>query len=97
MAPNMKTMVTVLNFDQENIQLYINELTMWQLVTEVEKKKQSPLVWMSLPKTNPSNIKKSISDSIGMDDLGKEHGIDRLIKALKDAFLDEEEIETFSK
>ena len=28
------TMLTVPDFDHENIQLYIQELTMWQLVTD---------------------------------------------------------------
>ena len=55
----IKTTVRVPEFDRENIQMYIDELTMWSLVTEVDKKKQGQLVWMSLPKDDLSNIKHS--------------------------------------
>ena len=34
----IKTTVKVPEFDRENIQMYIDELTMWALVTEVDKK-----------------------------------------------------------
>ena len=93
----IKTMVRVPEFDRENIQMYLDELTMWALVTEVEKKKQGPLVWMSLPKNDPSNIKQFINDSIGVTDLSKDDGIDKLIEAMKKAFKEEGEIEAFSK
>ena len=53
---SVKATVRVPEFDRENIQMYIDELMMWQFATEVEKKKQGPLVWMSLPKNDPSNI-----------------------------------------
>ena len=93
----IKTTVKVPEFDRENIQMYIDELTMWALVTEVDKKKQGPLVWMSLPKDDPSNIKQFINDSIGVADLNKDDGIDKLIQAMKKAFQDESEIEAFTK
>ena len=93
----IKTTVRVPEFDRENIQMYIDELTMWALVTEVDKKKQGPLVWMSLPKNDPSNIKQFINDSIGVADLSKDDGIDKLIQAMKKAFQEEGEIEAFTK
>ena len=93
----IKTTVRVPEFDRENIQMYIDELTMWALVTEVDKKKQGPLVWMSLPKNDPSNIKQFINDSIGVADLNKDDGIDKLIQAMKKAFQEEGEIEAFTK
>ena len=77
--------------------MYLDELTMWTIVTEVEKKKQGPLVWMSLPKNEPSNIKQFINDSIGVADLNKDDGIDKLIEAMKKAFQQEGEIEAFAK
>ena len=77
--------------------MYLDELSMWTIVTEVEKKKQGPLVWMSLPKNEPSNIKQFINDSIGIEDLNKDDGIDKLIAAMKKAFQQEGEIEVFSK
>ena len=81
----VKTTVKVPEFDRENIQMYIDELLMWQFVTDVDKKKQGPLVWMSLPKDEPSNIKQFINDSIGIDNLSKDDGIDKLIEAMKKA------------
>ena len=93
----VKTTVGMPEFDRENIQMYIDELMMWQFVSEVEKKKQGPLVWMSLPKNDPSNIKQSISDSIGIADLSKDDGMDKLITAMKKAFQEEGEIEAFTK
>ena len=62
----VKTTVKVPEFDRENIQMYLDELAMWTIVTEVEKKKQGPLVWMSLPKNEPSNIKQFINDRISL-------------------------------
>ena len=70
---------------------------MWALVTEVEKKKQSPLVWMSFSRNNLSNIKQFINDSVGVTDLNKDDGITKLIEAMKKAFKEEGEIEVFSK
>merc|ERR1711890_182954 len=48
-------------------------------------------------KNDPSNIKQFINDSIGVTDLSKDDGIDKLIEALKKAFQEEGEIEAFSK
>merc|ERR1711895_161025 len=52
---------------------------------------------MSLPKNDPSNIKQFLNDSIGVEDLGKDDGIDKLIEAMKKAFQEEGEIEAFTK
>ena len=52
---------------------------MWALVTEVEKKKQGPLVRVSLPNNDTSNIKQFINNSIGVTDLDKDHEITKLI------------------
>ena len=93
----IKTTSKVPKFDREKIQMYIDkELTMWAPVTEVGKKKQGPLVWMSLPKNDLSNIKPFIYEIIGVADLNKENGIDNLIQAMKKAF-QEGEIEAFIK
>merc|ERR1712059_185899 len=94
---NVKMSVKIPEFNRENIHIYMNELKMWQFVTEVEKKKQGPLVWMSLPINDPSNIKQAINDIIGMDDLGIEDGMDKVIKLLKKTFQQEKEIEAFTK
>ena len=63
------------------------------LVSQVEKKKQGPLVWMSLPKNEPSNIKQFINNSIRIEDLHKDDGIKKIIAVLKKAFQEEAEID----
>ena len=52
---------------------------------------------MSLPKNDLSNIKQFINDSIGVADLNKDEGKDKLIQAMKKAFQEEGEIEAFTK
>ena len=84
-------------FNKDNIQLYVNELEMWQLLTELEKKKHILTVWISLPNDDPSNIKQSISNSIRIENLSQEDGMDKLIVAMKEAFQKEDEIEAFLK
>ena len=49
------------------------------LVSQVEKKKQGPIVWMSLPKNDPNNIKQFISNSIKNKDLNKDDCIEKLV------------------
>ena len=93
----IKTKVKVPEFDQNNFQMYLDKLSMWAIVTDVKKKKQGLLVWMSLPKNDPSNIKQFINHSIRVEDLNKDDGITKLINAMKKAFKEENEIEVFMK
>jgi hypothetical protein len=93
----VRATVRVPKFKRESIQMYLDELKVWKMVTDVEKKKQGLLVWLSLPTDEPSNIKQFINDSIGPDDLAKDDGIDKLIAAMKEAFEQEGEIEAFTK
>ena len=60
---NVKTSVGVPKFNKGNINIYMNELRMWQFMTEVEKKKQGPLVWSSLPSNDSCNIKRRLITS----------------------------------
>ena len=86
---NVKILVNIPTFDRENIHIYINKLRMWQFVAGVEKKKQGPLVWMSIPINDLSNIKQAINNIIGMDDLSKEDGMDKVFDLLKKMFQEE--------
>ena len=62
---DVQTAVQMPKFDRDNIQLYVNDLETWLFLTELNKKKQALVIWMSLPNDDPSNIKQSITNSIG--------------------------------
>ena len=79
MEVQIDTVVKVPEYDSNNIQMYIEELMMWMLIMSVEKKKQGPIVWMSLPKNDPNNIKQFISNSIKNKDLNKDDCIEKLV------------------
>ena len=91
----VKTTVKLPEFDSENINMYIDELEMWQMVSEVDKKKQALLVWLTLPKDHPSNLKQFIHDSIGKEGLNADDGMEKLVNAMKKCFAHETEIEAF--
>ena len=44
-------------FDKRKIQIYLNELRVWQTVTKLEKNKRGPMVWLKLLKEGSRNIK----------------------------------------
>ena len=84
-------------FEKDDIQMYINKLKMWQFITEVDKKKQAPMIWMSLPKNDSSNIKELVNNSIGFKDLAKDDRMDKQVALFKKAFQQEEELEAFTE
>jgi len=88
MTTYVDTFVNIPKFDFKN-DFYINDLKMWQFLTEVEKKKQGLLVWRSLP-TN--DVKHAINDVIGMDELSKDDCMDKLLQLLEKMFQQEKEI-----
>ena len=92
MEAQIETVNGVRKFDSNNIQMYIDELMGWMLVMQVENK-QGLMVWMSLPKNEPSNIKQFINNSIRIEDLHKDDGIKKIIAVLKKAFQEEAEID----
>ena len=53
---------------------------------ELAKAKQGIVLWLALPRDMPSNIKESISASVGMDKLKKETGINKFVAAMNKAF-----------
>jgi len=98
---NAKISVDLPTFNREKIHIYIKELKMWSFITTVEKK-QGFLVWMSLPM---NNVKKAINNEIGMDDLCKDDGMDKILRLLRmiwrekeyGAFLRQEEVKDFEQ
>ena len=52
-----KTLIRVPEFRKDNIQGYIDVLRMWQFITDMDKTKQAPVVWITLPEEDSSNIR----------------------------------------
>ena len=76
-------------FNREYIHIYVNELKAWQIVTEVEKNKQGPMVWMSLPDNESSDIKLLIYNRIGVEGLFNDDRLDKVIDLMKETFRQE--------
>ena len=64
----VKTMIRVPEFRKDNIQGYIDALRTWQFVTDMDKKKQALVVWMTLPEYS-SNIRDLVTNSIRLKQL----------------------------
>ena len=62
----------------DEIEDWLHEMEIWQCVTDIEEKKQGPLVYLSLP----DKIRKSCND-ISVSDLNKDNGLNTLITKIK--------------
>ena len=65
----------------DKIEDWLRELEIWQCVTDIEEKKQGPVVYLSLP----DKIRKSCSD-IKVSDLNKDDGLTVLITKIKSSY-----------
>ena len=66
----------------EEIEEWLGELEIWQCVTDLEKRKQGPVVYLSLT----DKIRESCYD-ISVRDLNKDDGFDALIRKIKSLYL----------
>ena len=62
----------------EEIEEWLRELAIWQCVTDLEPKKQGPVVYLSLP----DKIRKSCND-VSVQDLIKDDGLNVFINKIK--------------
>ena len=58
------------------------ELTAWQTVTSVDKKKQGIAIALSLPENDSTLIRRSVFEELSIDDLGSDDGLTKLITFL---------------
>ena len=66
-------------FDKiDEIEDWLREIEIWQCVTDIEEKKQGPVMYLSLP----DKIRKSCND-ISVSDLNKDNGLNTLITKIK--------------
>ena len=62
----------------DEIEDWLREIEIWQCVTDIEEKKQGPVVYLCLP----DKIRKSCND-ISVSDLNKDNGLNTLITKIK--------------
>ena len=65
---------------------------MWREVCNILKAKQGIMLWLALPRGNPSDIKELIMSKVGKEELKKETGVDRFVQAMEEAFKPTDEI-----
>lgn len=71
--------------DVQEIDNWLREIEIWQCVTELEKKKQGPAIYLSLSE----NIRHSCSD-ISVTTLSQDTGVETLTNKLKTLFAKDE-------
>ena len=53
-------------FSEDNLRMYMEEIEVWMEVCGIPKRQQGMFLWMNLPRDTPSDIKESISTSLGL-------------------------------
>ena len=53
-------------FSEDNFRMYMEEIEVWGEVCGMPKRQQGMFLWMNLPRDTPSDIKESISTSLGL-------------------------------
>ena len=76
-----KIILTTSTSINRRIEEWLRELEIWQCVTDLEKKKQGAVVYLSLT----DKIRKSCND-ISVRDLNKDDGLDILVKKIKSLY-----------
>ena len=80
------TRIPTPEFSEDNFRSYTDEIELWREVYELPKAKQGIMLLLVLPRDTPSDIKGSISASVGTDELNKETGIKKFVAAMDKAF-----------
>ena len=80
------TRIAVPQFSSEQFKVYMEEVELWREVCDVPKVKQGIMLWLQLPRDHPSDIKELKMNKIGREELKKETGIEKFVKAMEEAF-----------
>ena len=81
MASKKTILITNTSGNQREREQWLQELEIWECVTDLEKKKQGPMVYLSLT----DKIRKSCND-ISVRDLNKDDGLDILVRKIKSLY-----------
>ena len=76
-----KIILTTSTSINRRIEEWLRELEIWQCVTDLEKKKQGAVVYLSLT----DKIRKSCND-ISVRDINKDDGLDTLVRKIKSLY-----------
>ena len=68
--------------DVDSIDTWLRDLQIWKYVTDVEKKQQGPVIYLSLP----DKVRNSCRNIV-ITDLNKDNGLDTLINNLERLYL----------
>lgn len=66
----------------KSYELYKQELSAWNEITEIDKKKRGIAIALTLPENDESQIREKVFDQLQLDDLKKDDGLETLIKFL---------------
>ena len=94
--PTMEfTKLKVPQFSAKDFRTYKDEVDIWTEVCNVPATKQGLLLWLELPRNDPSNIKELIMNKVGKENLKATNGVQKFMDAMTEAFGEAEEIRYF--
>ena len=88
MATNVRPRITITKFESSGngYRIYRDKVTLWAAVCGLEKKNLGTVIWLKLPRIDPSNIKELILAKVGPDKLNSDEGLAKFLEAMVDAF-----------
>lgn len=69
---------------------WVDEIKVWQSVTELEAKKQGPAIALSLPESDGGGVRDKVFSELGVESLNAETGVETLIAFLDKLFKKDE-------
>ena len=76
--------------DKKPYSRYVDELTAWTYVTDLDKEKQGIAVALSLPENDSSQIRDKVFCELKIEDLNANDGVDILIRFMDNVFKKDE-------
>ena len=88
MATNVRPRITIPKFDSSgnDYRIYRQEVTLWAAVCGFEKNKLGSVLWLELPRDDPSDIKELIIAKVPADKLNSDTGLAKFLEAMYEAF-----------
>ena len=74
------------NSSENWYRIYREESTLWATVCGLEKNKLGAILWLKLPRDDPSDIKELIIAKVPADKLNSDTGLAKFLEAMYEAF-----------